>query len=147
MAVASTTAGALGRPGGINNTAYLFFVLALAFLFYITVKGDLAKWLGLLGLGGSARPAAAPSQSVGTPAAAPGLPALPATTASPQAGQPLNPFAYGAAYLGAALNSPAGQNPLAAPQGGTYDTGTFSGGGTAVSNYTGPTYIDTASGF
>lgn len=44
--------------GGVNNTAYLFFVLALAFLFYITVRGDLGKWLGLIGLAGSAPPAA-----------------------------------------------------------------------------------------
>jgi hypothetical protein len=53
VAVSDVAARQLGAPGGINNTAYLFFVLALAFLFYVTVRGDLPKWLGLLGLGKS----------------------------------------------------------------------------------------------
>jgi hypothetical protein len=37
----------------INNTAYLFFVLFGAFIVFITIRGDLPKWLGLLGLAGS----------------------------------------------------------------------------------------------
>lgn len=37
----------------------MFGAVMFAFLFYITVKGDLAKWLGLLGLGAAA-PIAAP---------------------------------------------------------------------------------------
>lgn len=31
----------------------MFGAVLFAFLFYITVKGDLAKWLGLLGLAGT----------------------------------------------------------------------------------------------
>lgn len=41
-----------GKPAGINNTAYFFAFLAFAFLFYVTAKGDLGKWLGLFGLAG-----------------------------------------------------------------------------------------------
>ena len=37
---------------GLNQTSFLFGALILAFLFFITVRGDLAQWLGLLGLGG-----------------------------------------------------------------------------------------------
>jgi hypothetical protein len=73
----AVAARAAGNPG-INNTAYLFFVIALAFIVYITVKGDLPKWLGLLGLGGTpAGSTAASAAATGTPAAAAGLPGLP----------------------------------------------------------------------
>jgi hypothetical protein len=67
---------------GINQTSFLFGALAFAFVFFVTVRGDLPKWLGLLGLaGGSSAPA-------GTGAALPaaqnpfaGIPALPGLAA------------------------------------------------------------------
>jgi len=72
----------------VNPTSLMFGAVMFAFLFYITVKGDLAKWLGLLGLGGSApatlAPASNPLAGVSTvPIAplAPGAPSLPATGA------------------------------------------------------------------
>lgn len=48
---------------GPNPTSFFFGALLFAFLFYITTTGDLAKWLGLLGLGGKAAtsPAALPA--------------------------------------------------------------------------------------
>ena len=60
MSAGSVAAQATGTPG-VNNTAWLFFVLVLAFLFFVTVRGDLPKWLGLLGLGGSPKTGAAPT--------------------------------------------------------------------------------------
>ena len=56
--------GVTGNAFGINQTSFLFGALVLAFLFFITVKGDLPAWLGLLGLGGGVTPAnASASQS------------------------------------------------------------------------------------
>jgi hypothetical protein len=46
-AVASS---APGQAIGFNQTAFIFGVIAVAFLIYVTIKGDLPKWLGLLGL-------------------------------------------------------------------------------------------------
>jgi hypothetical protein len=66
-----------GAPGvSINNTGFLFFVLVAAFIVFITVRGDLPKWLGLLGLAGSPSGSAA---NTGTNPTAPsnGLPGLP----------------------------------------------------------------------
>ena len=34
----------------MNHTAFLAGAFFLSFLFYVTVKGDLGKWLGMLGL-------------------------------------------------------------------------------------------------
>jgi hypothetical protein len=73
----------------VNPTSLMFGAVLFAFLFYITVRGDLAKWLGLLGLGsggnsGQPLPAAQnPLAGVTGPAApiAPGLPPLPSTGA------------------------------------------------------------------
>ena len=78
MAAANVAARALNAPGGINNTAYLFFVLALAFIFFVTIKGDLPKWLGLFGLGqSSASPAGTSAPGTTGVGGLPGLPALP----------------------------------------------------------------------
>ena len=84
-------AQAFGRPGGVNNTAYLFFVLSLAFIFYVTVKGDLPKWLGLFGLG-AASSATSPASGGTAPAAngLPGLPAIPAIGANQIGTSPLS---------------------------------------------------------
>ena len=40
-------------PGsGINQTSFMFGAVLFAYLFFITTRGDLGKWLGLLGLAG-----------------------------------------------------------------------------------------------
>jgi hypothetical protein len=38
----------------VNPTSFLFGALVFAFLFFVTVRGDLGKWLGLLGLANAA---------------------------------------------------------------------------------------------
>lgn len=38
----------------VNQTSLLFGALLFAFLFFITTRGELAKWLGIFGLAGSA---------------------------------------------------------------------------------------------
>lgn len=68
-----------GNPG-IDNTAFLFFVLVAAFGFFVTVRGDLPKWLGLFGLVGvTGQSIAGQLNSAVTGQAPPnsGLPALP----------------------------------------------------------------------
>ena len=70
-----------GKPG-INNTAYLFGALAFAFVFWITVRGDLPKWLGLLGLASNTQGGAAPLSPMEAPGAA-GLPSLPGLAIAP----------------------------------------------------------------
>lgn len=75
--------------GGINQTSFMFGAVLFAFLFFITVRGDLAKWLGLLGLGGSSKGlgvgTAVAQNSIqantGLPSLA-GLPAIPNTGAA-----------------------------------------------------------------
>lgn len=46
-------ASATAQPvlGGISQTAFIFATIAFLFLFYITIKGDLGKWLGLFAIG------------------------------------------------------------------------------------------------
>lgn len=96
----------------INNTAYLFFVLFGAFIVFITIRGDLPKWLGLLGLGGS--PKAATSTQGGTAGATGG--ALPSLPSIPSIGATTNGAANGANgsggpnLLGAATSD--ASNPL-----------------------------------
>ena len=62
------SAGLQGVGFQINQTSFMFGACLFAFLFFITSRGDLSKWLGLLGLAGSsnAAPASASSAS-GTP--------------------------------------------------------------------------------
>ena len=61
------SAGLQGVGFQINQTSFMFGACLFAFLFYITAKGDLAKWLGLLGLAGSGNAAAsAPTSSFGS---------------------------------------------------------------------------------
>lgn len=72
-------------PGsGINQTSFMFGAIMFAYLFFVTVRGDLAKWLGLLGLAGSNGTGSAAGAPLATvPAAqsplagAPALPAIP----------------------------------------------------------------------
>jgi hypothetical protein len=61
----------------VNQTSFLFGAVFFAFLFFVTVRGDLGKWLGLLGLAGGG--ATTPNAGASLPAAPslPGLPGLP----------------------------------------------------------------------
>jgi hypothetical protein len=78
----------LPRPSiGINQTSFLFGALIFAFLFFITVRGDLGQWLGLLGLAGG-------SGASGN-TAAPSLPALPALSAPSPVSMGAHPGALG----------------------------------------------------
>lgn len=52
----------------INPTSAMFAAVVFAFLFYITVRGDLAKWLGLLGLAPNKTAAGMPAPLAGSPA-------------------------------------------------------------------------------
>ena len=61
------------RPA-IGQTGFVFAVVGFAWVFYITTRGDLPKWLGLLGLAGGSSKAGG---TVAGPAPASGLPALP----------------------------------------------------------------------
>jgi hypothetical protein len=62
----AANAGLQGTGFQINQTSFMFGACLFAFLFYITARGDLAKWLGLLGLAGSGNAAAsAPTSSFG----------------------------------------------------------------------------------
>lgn len=76
-------------PGsGINQTSFLFGAILFAYLFFVTVRGDLPKWLGILGLAGTSGtttlPASTPTGSNGN-AGISGLPTLPAL---PSVGMP-----------------------------------------------------------
>lgn len=129
MSATGAAAQSLGRPGGVNNTAYLFFVLALAFIIFITVKGDLPKWLGLFGLGGT--PTGATTAAA---ASSPASSAIPNVLGGPglSGGAPSYPALP-------ALGQTSASSPL--------NTSTFGGTGSEPNTYTGPTYIDSTSGF
>ena len=152
MAASAAAAQALGKPGGVNNTAYLFFVLALAFIVYITVKGDLPKWLGLFGLASSATPqGAATGSAAGTPAVAsglPGLPAIPSIGSQPGAGSSGSlPNTNVPIYDPYGNQTGFGNPNYALSLGQDVDTSTFGGGGALVDSYAGPTFIDSTSSF
>jgi hypothetical protein len=149
----AAAAQAIGKPGGVNNTAYLFFVLAMAFIVYITTKGDLPKWLGLLGLAsqGATPQGEATGGTTGTPAVASGLPGLPAI---PSIGSQTTGASSGSLpNTNVPIYDPYGNqtgygNPNYAPfLGQDVDTSTFGGGGVLVDSYAGPTYIDNTSTF
>jgi hypothetical protein len=38
------------QPSGMSQTSFVFGVVFVAFLIFITLRGDLAKWLGVFGL-------------------------------------------------------------------------------------------------
>jgi hypothetical protein len=81
-----------GQPSGINNTAFIFGTVALAFVLWITAKGDLPKWLGMLGLGsgaGATGSSASAASKSGNDAALslPSLPTLPALGSGSPFGQ------------------------------------------------------------
>jgi hypothetical protein len=73
---------------GINQTSFMFGAIVFAFLFFITTRGDLGKWLGLLGLAnvkGKTAPATTPNLSQSSSITAPNnsaglsLPGVPAS--------------------------------------------------------------------
>jgi hypothetical protein len=87
-------AGLQGAGFQINQTSFMFGACLFAFLFYITAKGDLSKWLGLLGLAGSGNAGsgnagsgnAAPTSSFGSAGASGSLTnAFAANTLNPSA--------------------------------------------------------------
>lgn len=59
----AVAASPAGQAIGFNQTAFIFGVVAVAFLIYVTIKGDLPKWLGLLGLAPSSTGLQSPNQS------------------------------------------------------------------------------------
>ena len=59
----------------INPTSVTFGALLFAFLFYATVKGDLAKWFGVFGLAGNSNPPV-PGNNTGAGDGSPLIPAL-----------------------------------------------------------------------
>ena len=69
MALGQTVRNAAAQPvSQFSQTAFIFGVLGFAFVFYVTLRGHLPKWLGLLGLGGAAG-TAAPGSTNAAPAA------------------------------------------------------------------------------
>lgn len=60
---------------GANHTTFVFGAVFAAFLFWITVRGDLGKWLGMLGLAGASK--ATPGTTTPGVSALPALPTLP----------------------------------------------------------------------
>ena len=82
----AVAASPAGQAIGFNQTAFIFGVVAVAFLIYVTIKGDLPKWLGLLGLAPSS-----PSSSSGlsSPGTGQSASAVTATTGTNTAGAAL----------------------------------------------------------
>ena len=62
----AVAASPAGQAIGFNQTAFIFGVVAVAFLIYVTIKGDLPKWLGLLGLAPSSPSSSSGLSSPGT---------------------------------------------------------------------------------
>lgn len=57
MPGAAIRAAASSAAPNISQTAFIFAAVGFAFLFFVTIRGDLPKWLGLLGLAGTTAPA------------------------------------------------------------------------------------------
>lgn len=47
-----------GQPAGISQTSFIFATVFVAYLVFITLRGDLAKWLGVFGFGAYTAPSA-----------------------------------------------------------------------------------------
>lgn len=60
--------GIVGQIGGINQTSFLFGAVMFGYLFFITVRGDLPAWLGLLGLAGTTSSTGSTATGASTPA-------------------------------------------------------------------------------
>jgi hypothetical protein len=69
-----------GQPSGVSQTSFIFATVFGAYVIYITLRGDLAKWLGVFGMAANAAPnvASATAPNVAAPGSAP-APSLPNT--------------------------------------------------------------------
>jgi hypothetical protein len=69
-----------GQPSGMSQTSFIFASVFVAYLVFITLRGDLAKWLGVFGFssGGGAPSGSTPSgtAATGTMGSSSGLPPL-----------------------------------------------------------------------
>lgn len=75
------------KPTGVSQTNFIFAMIFVMYLIYITLNGDLAKWLGVFGLGSAASGTQAQvtgqgnlssiTQGVSSVGNLPALPALP----------------------------------------------------------------------
>lgn len=83
MSVGEQVRASVPPLGGINQTSFAFGAIMFAYLFFVTVRGDLGKWLGVLGLAGTTGKAASNTPAGTTPAS------TPATAANNDAGNSL----------------------------------------------------------
>ncbi len=74
MSVTAAASGTVTRS--FNQTGFMFVAIGLAFLFFITARGDLAKWLGAFGLAGGTAGTATPSASAAGASGLSGVPAV-----------------------------------------------------------------------
>lgn len=132
----------------INNTGFLFFVLVGAFLVFVTVRGDLPKWLGLLGLGGSPKKAATTGAAPASGGVGSALPSLPSTgsTSLPNflggaSSDASNQNAWEASAFDSASPNPTDENGFLAKLSGAAST--FSGA-TGGGSGSGASYSDLA---
>lgn len=108
-----------GQPTGVSQTSFIFAIVFVAYLIFITLRGDLAKWLGVFGFGTYTAPASTTATT--------GVPGN--ITSQTGSATGTNMFGGGNANITSQTNPNFGSlNPV--------NTG-----------YTGPTYIDTTSGF
>lgn len=55
-----------GQPAGISQTSFIFATVFVAYLVFITLRGDLAKWLGVFGFGAYTAPPASTGTDTGS---------------------------------------------------------------------------------
>lgn len=58
-----------GQPTGISQTSFIFAAVFVAYLVFITLRGDLAKWLGVFGFGTYTAPSATTGTGAGSSSA------------------------------------------------------------------------------
>lgn len=115
-----------GQPSGVSQTSFIFASVFVAYLVYITLRGDLGKWLGVFGFGAGG---GAPSGTSGVTGSGTGTNTAPAV-GSPSTstfGDWLHSMGFG--------NVQSSTNP------------SFDSLQAIDTGYTGPTYIDTISTF
>lgn len=56
----------------MSQTGYMFFSLILAFIVFVTLRGELSRYLGVIGMGGNV-PAAPPTNSTPGATQSPGI--------------------------------------------------------------------------
>lgn len=94
--------------GGFSQTGFMFGAILFAFIVFITMRGDLAKWLGVFGLAGSASGSTSSTATLGTSStqgvaqsiepnwSLPSLPALPSISTGAGSGLTLPASGNGA---------------------------------------------------